>query len=105
MKSILIFLVLNLVLSPISTCAQSATQISEKEFAAELDAYVRRTLEAFPEIPSIGIVVVKDDKPIFMQAYGMANKESGTKADVNTLYYIASSTKSYTGLAAAQLDR
>ncbi|HEX6126594.1 MAG TPA: serine hydrolase, partial [Pyrinomonadaceae bacterium] len=34
-----------------------------------------------------------------------ANKETGTRADANTLYYIASSTKSYMGLAAALLDR
>ncbi len=105
MKHIIFFTIVNLVLSPLAVLAQAGTQISEKEFNSDLDAYIRRSMEAIPELPSIAIVVVKDDKPIFMRAYGLANKEAGTKADVNTLYYIASSTKSYMALAAALLDR
>ena len=105
MNTILIFTIFSFVLSPLTALAQAQTQISEKEFASELDSYIRRTMEAIPELPSVAIVVVKDDKPIFMQAYGFANKETGTKADANTLYYIASSTKSYMALAAALLDR
>ena len=95
---------MSLVLAPLSVCAQPAAPVSDKEFAAELDAYIRQVMTSFPELPSVAMVVVKDDKPIFMQAYGLANKETGTQADANTLYYIASSTKSYTALAAALLD-
>jgi CubicO group peptidase (beta-lactamase class C family) len=106
MKHILIFIiVVSLMLSPLAVLAQERKQISEKEFTSDLDAYIRRTMEAVPELPSVAIVVVKDDQPIFMRAYGLANKEAGTKADINTLYYTGSSTKSYTALAAALLDR
>jgi CubicO group peptidase (beta-lactamase class C family) len=105
MKNILIFTIISLAISPLTAFAQAGSQISEKEFSSELDAYIRKTMEAIPELPSIAMVVIKDDKPIFMQAYGLANKESGTKADANTLYYIGSSTKSYMALAAAMLDR
>jgi CubicO group peptidase (beta-lactamase class C family) len=105
MKNILILTIVSLVMGPIGACAQAPAAVSEKDFATELDAYIRKTMEAVPELPSIAMVVVKDDKPIFMRAYGLANKEKGTKADANTLYYIASSTKSYTALAAAMLDR
>ena len=104
MKNILILTLMSLVLAPLSVCAQTAP-VSEKQFASELDAYVRQVMTSIPELPSVAMVVVKDDKPIFMQAYGLANKEAGTKADSNTLYYIASSTKSYMALAAALLDR
>ena len=104
MKNILILTLMSLVLAPLSVCAQTA-HVSEKQFASELDAYVRQVMTSIPELPSVAMVVVKDDKPIFMQAYGLANKEAGTKADSNTLYYIASSTKSYMALAAALLDR
>ena len=76
-----------------------------KDFAENYDARVRQTLAMFPELPSIAIVVIKDDKPIFLRAYGMADKEADIKADTDTLYYIASSTKSFTALAAAMLDR
>src|SRR5688500_1699382 len=105
MKHILTFTLVSLVLSPIAIFAQGTPQMSEKEFAADLDAYTRKMMEALPELPSVAIVVVKDDKPLFMRAYGMANKESGIKADANTLYYNGSSTKSYTALAAALLHR
>src|SRR5687767_8515051 len=105
MKNILIYTIVSLVLSPMSLCAQAVTPVSEKEFTSELDAYIRKAMEAVPELPSVAMVVVKGDKPIFMQAYGLANKETGTKPDPNTLYYIASSTKSYMALAAALLDR
>lgn len=53
----------------------------------------------------MSVAVVKDDKAIFVKSYGMANKTTGQKADNETLFYIASSTKSYMALAAALLDR
>jgi CubicO group peptidase (beta-lactamase class C family) len=62
-------------------------------------------MATFPDLPGVAIVVIKDDKPIFIRAYGMADKEAGIRADANTLYYIASSTKSFTALAAAMLDQ
>src|SRR5499426_4799938 len=85
--------------------AQSKPEGSEKDFAAAFDASVRKTIETVHDIPGIAIVVIKGDKPIFLRAYGMADKEAGIKADVDTLFYIASSTKSFTGLAAAMLDQ
>jgi CubicO group peptidase (beta-lactamase class C family) len=105
MKHTIIFTIISLVVSPFAVLAQGGTQISEKEFNSDLDAYIRSSMQAIPELPSIAMVVVKDDKPIFMRAYGLANKEAGIKADANTLYYIASSTKSYMALAAALIDR
>jgi CubicO group peptidase (beta-lactamase class C family) len=47
---------------------------------------------------------INEDGLIFNKAYGWANKDAGIKADVNTAFYIASSTKSFTALAAALLD-
>ena len=76
-----------------------------KEFNAKYDAYIHGLTQKIPEIPAIAVVVIKDDKPIFLKAYGVANKETGARADVNTLFYIASSTKSFTALAAALLDK
>ena len=85
--------------------AQSDTRTTEKDFVAAYDAQIRKTMATFPDLPGIAIVVIKDDRPIFVRAYGMADKEAGLKADTDTLYYIASSTKSYTALAAAMLDK
>ena len=85
--------------------AQTLPRATEKDFTAAYDAQVRKTLATFPDLPGIAIVVIKDDKPIFVRAYGMADKEAGIKADTDTLFYIASSTKSFTALAAAMLDK
>jgi CubicO group peptidase (beta-lactamase class C family) len=105
-KAIVISLVALLVNSAgLFVSAQTLPPATEKDFTAAYDASVRKTLAAFPDLPGIAIVVIKDDKPIFLRAYGMADKEAGIKADTDTLYYIASSTKSFTALAAAMLDK
>ena len=88
----------------VSVFAQTAVR-TEKDFTAAYDAQVQKTFAAFPDLPGMAIVVIKDDKPIFVRAFGMADKEAGVKADTDTLYYIASSTKSFTALAAAMLDQ
>ena len=105
-KAIVISLVALLVNSAgIFISAQTLAPATEKDFTATYDARVRQTIASFPDLPGIAIVVIKDDKPIFLRAYGMADKEAGVKADTDTLYYIASSTKSFTALAAAMLDK
>ena len=85
--------------------AQTGAPVTEKDFTAAYDAQIRKTVTTFPDLPGIAIVVIKDDKPIFVRAYGMADREAGMKSDTDTLYYIASSTKSFTALAAAMLDQ
>ncbi|HEV8140987.1 MAG TPA: serine hydrolase domain-containing protein [Pyrinomonadaceae bacterium] len=85
--------------------AQKDNGATEKDFNAAYEAQVRKMLATFPDLPGMAIVVIKDDRPIFVRAYGMADKEAAIKADNDTLYYIASSTKSFTALAAAMLDK
>ena len=70
------------------TLAQTVRPASEKEFTATYDAQICKTLESFPDLPGIAIVVIKDDRPIFVRAYGMADREAGVKADADTLFYI-----------------
>jgi CubicO group peptidase (beta-lactamase class C family) len=84
---------------------QVKAQFTEKEFTVKLDAYIHQVMEKLPDIPGIAVAVIKNDKPVFIKAYGMADREKGIKADENTLFYIASSTKSFTALSAALLDK
>ena len=105
MKRLIAFsLVILLLSAPFSTFTQTASPPAEKDFVNALDSFARKTTETFPDIPGMAIVVIKDDKPIFIRSYGMADKENGVKADADTLWYIASSTKAFTALAAAMLD-
>lgn len=85
--------------------AQTLRAASDKDFDAAYDAQIRKTMATFPDLPAIAIVVIKDDRPIFTRAYGMADKEAGVKADTDTLFYTGSSTKSFTALVAAMLDQ
>ena len=105
MKKAIVISLVALLLNSTNVLAQTSPPATEKDFAATYDASVRQTLAMFPDLPSIAIVVIKDDKPIFLRAYGMADKEAGIKADTDTLYYTGSSTKSFTALAAAMLDK
>jgi CubicO group peptidase (beta-lactamase class C family) len=69
----------------------------------DVNTIVSETLRAIPDVPGVGVAVVRDGKPYVAGSWGYANLESKTKGDKNTGYYIASSTKSYTGLACAIL--
>jgi CubicO group peptidase (beta-lactamase class C family) len=105
-KAIVISLVVLLLNSATSSLfAQSLRPASEKDFNAAYDTQIQKTLATFPDLPAIAIVVIKDDRPIFVRAYGMADREAGIKADTDTLFYTGSSTKSFTALAAAMLDQ
>lgn len=84
--------------------SQSVSNSSKEKFIAEFDTYIREVLKN-TDIPAIGISILSGGKPVFIKTYGYANKEAGIKADNNTLFYIASSTKSFTALAAALLDK
>jgi len=70
---------------------------------ADIDRFLAEVVKEIPDVTSIGIAVVRDGKPFYSAAYGYADVEKKTRAGANTGYYIASSTKSYTGRACAIL--
>jgi CubicO group peptidase (beta-lactamase class C family) len=103
-KHLIIVMLVAILLTPSALSAQT-TKVTDPAFTTDCDAYIRKVMTRVPEIPSVAIVAIKDDKPIFLRAYGLADKEAGVKADPDTLYYIASSTKSFMAMAAALLDK
>ena len=72
--------------------------------AARIDRFIRHAMTKFPEVPSLGVAVVKDGKTLLTRGYGFRDVAGKVAADADTVYYIASSTKSYVGLLAAVLD-
>ena len=105
MKIVPVALMITLLLDSFGAFGQQSVSSDANEFTKPYDTFIRTTMERFLDIPGMAIVVIKDDKPIFIRAYGMADKEAGIKADTDTLWYIASSTKAFTALAAAMLDK
>ncbi len=56
-------------------------------------------------IPGLQIAVVKDGQVVLSEAYGLANVENGVLATRSTRFPLNSATKSFTGVAVAQLAR
>jgi CubicO group peptidase (beta-lactamase class C family) len=54
-------------------------------------------------IPGLQIVVIKDNRVVLSESFGMANVENNVKATRTTLFPINSATKSFTGVAMMQL--
>jgi CubicO group peptidase (beta-lactamase class C family) len=98
-------IILPLAVAVLSSTLFAQSGPSGQEFSKSFGAYIQQTLAKFPDVPGIAVAVVRDDRAIFVKTYGVANITTRTKADYDTLFYIASSTKSYMALAAALLDR
>jgi CubicO group peptidase (beta-lactamase class C family) len=90
-----------LVLTLICTCAMAATPITDAEMR-DIDRFVMQTLRTLPEIPSIGLAIVRDGKS-YARGYGYADVTAKRLADANTGYYNGSNTKAYTALACTLL--
>ena len=86
--------------------AQTTRALSEREqaFARDLDAFLASTLARFETVPALSVAVATSTGPIYARAHGRADIEAGRPADADTLFYIASSTKSFVGLTMALLD-
>jgi CubicO group peptidase (beta-lactamase class C family) len=84
-----------LVMWTISSSAQNESKL--------FDEFIQKALKSTPMVPGIGIAVVKDGKTILAKGYGYADPDNGVKATAETSYYIASITKSFTGMLALML--
>jgi CubicO group peptidase (beta-lactamase class C family) len=69
---------------------------------AKVDEYVRAQIKA-RTIPGVSLIVIRDGKTLKRSAYGLASVEFNVPASPDTLYPIASATKSFTSTAVFQL--
>ena len=68
-----------------------------------LDAYIQKGLKDW-QLPGLAIVIVKDGKIVVMKGFGIKDIGTNEPVDENTLFFIASNSKLFTGTALAQLD-
>jgi D-alanyl-D-alanine carboxypeptidase len=61
----------------------------------DVDAVVQKVVDA-KKIPAAGVAVVRDGKLVLAKGYGAADFETGTPANENTAFQIASVTKQFT---------
>ena len=67
-----------------------------------LDAYYEQSRVDY-NVPGLAVAIIKDGEVIFSKGYGTRNVDTGDPVDGNTLFAIASNTKSFTSAALAML--
>ncbi|MGH7468763.1 MAG: serine hydrolase domain-containing protein [Pseudomonas sp.] len=70
---------------------------------SEIDALVRRAF-ALNSTPGLGVAVVQNGRMIYRAALGFADATARNAATDSTLWYIASTSKSFTGFGIALLE-
>ena len=86
---------------PNGSGAQTGALIPDSLIAPRVDQYLGRLAETgFTG----GVLVVHDGRTVIAKSYGLANRASGIRADVNTVYNIGSITKQFTAAAILRLE-
>ncbi len=82
--------------------AQQEVEARAAAFQTAADDLIEGALKRLP-VPGLAMSVVVGDGIVFARGFGVADIENGVTATAETDFYIASSTKSFTALAAALL--
>lgn len=99
MKSkILSLLVLSLFIGSLVN-AQS-NELLQKD---SLDIYIHQAMEAW-KIPGVAVCVIKDGEIIFQKGYGVSNRDTKDPVNLQTVFPIASISKTFTGAIYARLE-
>lgn len=73
-----------------------------EDFQDRVDGMIRAVMD-LDVAPGMAIAVVRGDETVFLEGYGYADLEAERPVTPETVFYIASSTKSFTGTAASIL--
>jgi CubicO group peptidase (beta-lactamase class C family) len=79
---------------------QSAPAASGNDPIANLDAFITRALKEY-QVPGAALAVVQDGKVALLKGYGVRDVSKPGAVDKNTIFQLASVTKTLTGTAAA----
>ena len=78
----------------------SAPAATGNDPVADLDAFIIKALKEY-HVPGAAIAVVRNGKPVLLKGYGVRNLTKAGAVDENTIFQLASVTKTLTGTAAA----
>ena len=73
------------------------------DVAADLEAFARDAMRRIGTTPGLSVVVVRDEAIVYQGALGLRDVEAKLAVTPETRFYIASSTKAFTAMAAAIL--
>ncbi|MDA0194292.1 MAG: serine hydrolase [Bacteroidetes bacterium] len=74
--------------------------IAQSDLNENLNKIIEKCLIELKGIPSVSIAIVKNDSVVYLKSYGYSDVENKINANTHTPYYIASTTKSFTGTLA-----
>ena len=100
-----LFFCLLLVPTAFSQRASDVTSVKKNKpdkYSSKLDGVFIRANRDF-NVPGIAVAIVKDNDVVLSKGYGVKKAGSMQKVDANTLFAIASNTKSFTSAALAML--
>jgi len=80
-------------------CAYPGSAAAANDPIAELDAFISRTLKEY-QVPGAAVAVVQDSKVVLFKGYGVRNVTKPGAMDKNTIFQLASVTKTLTAAAA-----
>ena len=89
-------------LSLIASVAAAQQGTPDERFPEALDRYIAQVLDAW-HIPGLAIAVVRNDSTLVAKGYGVRELGKPGRVDENTVFDIASLSKSFTATAAAML--
>jgi CubicO group peptidase (beta-lactamase class C family) len=81
-------------------CGYSVAAAAINDPVAELDAFIARTLKEY-QVPGAAVAVVRDGKVALVKGYGVRDVSKPGGVDENTIFQLASVTKTLTAAAAA----
>ena len=85
-----------------SLSSQSATATTLDDANDLARKFVRQTMKE-QRIPGLQLAIIKDNRIVLSETYGLANVENQVPATADTRFPINSATKSFTGVAMMQL--
>jgi CubicO group peptidase (beta-lactamase class C family) len=92
-------------LAPGPAVAEPASRESLARAAEQIRELVQATRSVPGAPPAIAVIAVAEGSEPLILVSGTADQRTGAPADRDTPFYIASMTKAYVGLLAAELDR
>src|SRR5438034_3099303 len=81
-------------------CGCSRTAAAANDPIANLDAFISRALKEY-QVPGAAVAVVQDGRAVLLKGYGVRDVTKQGAVDENTIFQLASVTKTLTGAAAA----
>jgi CubicO group peptidase (beta-lactamase class C family) len=93
---------LGIALFPLSLISAQGTRPNAATIARAVDSLAERAV-ADGLAPALGVAITMDGRTIYVKSHGAADVTAGVPADDRTLWYVASTSKSFTGLSVALL--